>query len=486
MLSKLKTITTSTAIYGFGGISNQLLSVLLVPIYTRAMPVDEYGMLTFFDLTSSVLSLITVLGLISALYRYLPESEREGHDRELVSTVFWYMTAVGVLLSGLAFVFARQLAVLVFDSARYELHMRLIIISSMAFTNGSFYFGMLQYRRKALLFTIIIFFRTLLGLGLNVYLVAYAHQGVLGVLWSTLTCNVLALAALMWIARREVGWRLAPSRLPRLLRFGSPLIISQVGSYLLSYTGVYYLREHVSMTEVGYYGLAMKFSRLIMILVVNPFDQAWNPIKFRLAQDPDHRALFARIFDYLIIVAALMGLALSLFARDAIAILATRDYLPAARLVPLLCLSSVLFGAYRVSTLGSELAEKTSLRSTLVLLAGLLNLALNSLLTPWLGVSGVLASVNAAYFALFATTLLHAQHCYHIPYKYTRLLLFAAAIGGIYAASLLLPAGRLFSILVKLSALAALPVVIWYSGFLRPEERRGLGRIVAALRGRFA
>lgn len=484
MIQKIKLITQSSLVYGLGGISNQLLSVVLVPIYVRAMPVEEYGMLTLFDLVGSVLAMFTVLGLISALYRYLPEAERQGRGPAMVSTVFGFLVISGALITLVGMQFARPLATLLFDGPSRHVEMRLILASTYLTTLGSLLFGMMQYRKKAISFSALMFFRTGLGLVSNIWLVAILNLGAKGVLWSNLLANGVAFLVVLFLSRGELVQRWDFALLPRLLRFGAPLIISQVGSYLLSYTGVYALKHHVSMTEVGYYGLAMKFSRLIMMFIVTPFDQAWNPIKFKLAEDLDHKVLFARVFDYLIIVSGLLGLCLSLFAADAIAFLAPPTYLPAAGYVPLLCMSSIFFGAYRAATIGSEIAEKTSIRSLLVLACGILNLGLNAVMTPRLGVSGVLISVNLAYFALFLSMMIYAQRCYRLPYQYGRLLALGAGFLLIYGLGSLFTPGRLLGIMIKGAALAALPMLLWYGGFLRPEERRTLERLWGTWRRR--
>jgi len=486
VFQKIRMISTSTAIYGFGGLSNQLIGVLLVPLYTREMPVADYGVLTYVDIVAAVFMMLSVLGLTSALFRYLPEMEREGRQSELLGTVFVFILISSLVISSVCILFSEPIALHLFGDKRYALHLKLVIVSSSISAISLMFLNLLQYFRKPATYSVIVFGKTFLGLVLNVVFVAYLHQGVVGVLISNVIMNAAAMLAVLIIHRKHVFFCFSLPQAKRLFNYGAPLVFAQAGAYLLSFTGIYFLRAHVSLEQVGIYGLAVKFSRIIRIFVVGPFDQAWEPIKFKLALEEDHPRLFAHMFDYVVIAAGIFALGISVFAADAIRLLATPAYASAAQLVPFLCFSVVCYGAYRFATLGSELAEKTRIRSLVVMAAGLFNLGLNRLLAPVWGVSGVILSENLSYFLLFVAMMTYSQQCHPLPYSFKRVAIVLSLFVGIYLATMTLEPASLHGMAIKGLVVALLPLAFWYGGLLKQEEKGAILRIVSALRGRIS
>src|SRR5690348_16290605 len=96
-------------IYGIGGAASRLAAIVLVPLYTRALPVEAYGRL---ELLLALLALgVLIVGLQgeSALARDLHQARAEGWDGRLVAaslvmvamgTVALAVLALAVLASG--------------------------------------------------------------------------------------------------------------------------------------------------------------------------------------------------------------------------------------------------------------------------------------------------------------------------------------------------------------------------------------------------
>ena len=73
-----------SAIYGLGGIANQALAIILVPIYARQLGVESYGAVAIINTTLSLTAMVVTLALPQAFFRsYLKESE-SGRERAAV------------------------------------------------------------------------------------------------------------------------------------------------------------------------------------------------------------------------------------------------------------------------------------------------------------------------------------------------------------------------------------------------------------------
>jgi O-antigen/teichoic acid export membrane protein len=471
MLQQLKRITSGTAIYGLGGVTTRVIGFFLLPVYCHVLPVAEYGKLTYFNILSVAISMFMVLGLVAAMYRYLPQLEKEGREQDIISTIFFFMLIIGGALAATLTVFAPKISLLIFSDILYTPYIRLIIVSAFALSLNSLFFGVLRYKERAIQFISIVIGKTIVGLSLNIIAVVVLRMGVKGILIANVIVEVVALIVIIWICRRSLRLGVDFELLPRLLRYGVPLIMASVGSYMLSYTGIYFLEVHTSMETVGHYGLAMKFSSIVMIFVITPFDQAWNPIKFRMLDEPDHKQLFARLLDYVLLIAGFMGLTISVLVPDVIRLLAPASYLPAVGIVPFLCLSVILYGAYRVVTIGSEVAEKTSIRAMLVFIWGIVNLGANTLLAPHYGLNGVIVALLIAYSGLFLTMFVYSQMCYRLPYRIRRIVHMIVVFATFYLVQYWISLPIWLAISLKTLLLSFLPIVLWFTCFFDDSEK---------------
>jgi len=472
MLQQLKRISSSTAIYGLGGLTNQIIGFFLIPIYCHVLPVAEYGKLTYFNLLSAAISMLVVLGLVAAMYRYYMRLEEEGRERDLVSTIFFTILIIGGGLAVILISLAPKISFLIFKDYAHSAHIRLTVGSAATLSLNALFFGILRYKERAFQFVSIVVGKTILGMCLNIIAVVVLRVGIIGILTVTLLTELLSFVILLTLCYKFIRFKIDFDLLPTLLRYGVPLIMASIGSYMLNYTGIYFLKESASLEAVGHYGLALKFSHIVMLFVITPFDQAWNPIKFKMLGEPNHKELFARLLDYVLLVAGFLGLGISVLAGDVIRLVAAPSYFPAARIIPFLCLSSILFGAYRVVTIGSEIAEKTHIRSLLVLVVGVFNLSANFLFTPRFQLTSVLTVLILSYTGLFTAMYIYSQRCYHLPYRIRRIAHMISVFALFYIVSGLLSLGIWLNMAVKVVLVGVcVPAVFWFTSFFDKSEQ---------------
>ena len=88
-MNKEKELAKNTAIITFGKICTQLVSFLLLPLYTSILNAEEYGTVDLIITYSTLLLPFVTLALEQALFRFLIDI-RNNHDliRRYISTTF--------------------------------------------------------------------------------------------------------------------------------------------------------------------------------------------------------------------------------------------------------------------------------------------------------------------------------------------------------------------------------------------------------------
>ena len=146
-----------------------------------------------------------------------------------------------------------------------------------------------------------------------------------------------------------------------------------------------------------------------------------------------------------------------------------------------------LYGLFLVLVVSAGRANVTT-RNFPAALAGLVvNVVLLLVLVGPLGIAGAGIALCGAYLVMLAVMYALTREVFPVPFQWARLAHLVAVIGGVsVAGELLLPTAGAAGLLTRCAALAALPVLLAATGFLRPEERVRLAELWARARRRGA
>ena len=104
MANPLKQLAGQTAIYGMSTILARIINFLFVPIYTRLLTPESYGVVTEFMAYIAVLQVVLVLGLETGCFRF---ANKEGVNPDKVySNAFVTVFAISVTFLALMIGFA--------------------------------------------------------------------------------------------------------------------------------------------------------------------------------------------------------------------------------------------------------------------------------------------------------------------------------------------------------------------------------------------
>ena len=99
MLDRLKTLFAHTAVYGLGDVATSVVSLLLLPVFTRYLTPADYGVLQLLLAAEAVLKPTIRCGLGSAFLRMYYDAGA-AHRERLVGTVFLLQLAIVAPLTG--------------------------------------------------------------------------------------------------------------------------------------------------------------------------------------------------------------------------------------------------------------------------------------------------------------------------------------------------------------------------------------------------
>jgi O-antigen/teichoic acid export membrane protein len=329
--------------------------------------------------------------------------------------------------------------------------------------------------------------RLTVSLVATVYLLKYAHHGLVGIYEALLLGNLAFILVTIPYILRHIEAKFNLPVIKEMLRFSLPLALASISTVLLAQFDRYVLNYKSTTLNVGVYTLSYKISNITKLFIVNSIQIALTPTLFKLMNHPDHKAIYARIMTWFTVIVVYASLFLSLFGLEITKVFSKGTiYWDAYKIIPLLSIGVIFAMLKDTSVIGLQITKRTKVIG--LALAGIapFNLGLNLILVPLLGTYGAAIASMVSQFIFFLIIHSYAQKHYHIPYRLDRV--FSIIIIGI----ILFIAGFMFNgysleirILAKFVALILFPVLLFVFRVFDKSEIDSIKSFIASFRNIF-
>lgn len=373
--------------YAPASIITAFVGLFSVPVLTRIIPPADYGNYILVVSTISVLS-IMVGWLSVSVIRFYPGYERDGRLNELSNIIVGWLlitvTVVAICYIGALFVTKAAIGTQLY---------RMMVIGAVVFVLGSTFDVLLNFLRSKRLVGSYTFFsawRSIVGLGIGIVLVARFGFGVDGLLWGYAVSLAFALPPI---------WKLTIGKFPRInspsidftkemARYGLPLVAANLANWILSVSDRYVLEFFRGAHEVGIYSVSYAVSEQSILLLASLFMLASGPISINLWETRGRQSagnFISSLTRYYLLLCVPATIGLSVLAEPIIAVLAGAEYREGYRIIPFVALSGFLLGLQQRFQSGLIFYRRTVFILIAVIIAGMINISLNLLFVPLYG-----------------------------------------------------------------------------------------------------
>ena len=470
-------MASDTLVYGLGGIANQAVAILLVPIYARVLGSEGVGITGVLNSMVSLSLMVVGLALPQAFFRwYLRESTTDPERVHVLGTTLAVRIAASLAGFAVVLLAAVPLTGLLYEGEQllvFALVAPIILFDSFNGIPLSF----LRAERRPHDYIVITVTRAVSGSVLIVVLVAVLRVGVIGV-----PVGAVIAAALSAVLGAAALWRAGMLRpildrdLARaMLGFSIPLVPAAAAAWTLNLADRPLLQAFTgSASVVGVYTLGYTAGLVINALVVQPFSLAWGAAFWEISREDDAPRTFARSLTWFLAIGSATALFLSVIGTDALRILVGPEFEDSRYIVPFCAFAFVLYGAYTIVATGLNVVGRSGLIATTMIVAAGVSLGLNLLLIPLLGMYGAAISTVTGYALLAVLAGWQSQRHYPVPWQLVR----AIAILGLAALLSALALVGPDNVLWRVGCLLVYPPILIGTGIMRPAQARQLFRMV--------
>jgi len=418
----------NTLIYSAGVFAQRIISVMMLPVYTRVMTPADYGVLDLLQMVTDIAALLLTAGLTAGLQRFYFQTEDPQRRRAIVSTAYLMELALAAIGTTILLIIAGPIARNALGGAGTPTMVRIAALNFSLGMLAAVPLTLMQTEERAQLHFKFTLTKLALGVSMNLLFVVHYRLGAQGILLSTLVTNVfIGTAATIWMLRRT-GIAFDWHWLRELRRFGVPYQLSWAGSFLLTFGDRFFLQAAHGASSVGLYSLAYQFGFILAQVAGQPFNQAWRPQRFQLVNAPKARRDHATRegFFFLSVVLITAATATCLFVEPFLRVMTTKSFFGAATLVPLIALAYVVETWANAVTFGIEVSEQTRYNAYGTWISAAVALALYALLIPRFGGYGAALATVGGFSVRLLLVLHWSQRLWPVEYGWGRPLLTAA------------------------------------------------------------
>ena len=482
MTAYLKRLVSSLAAYQVADIVSKFIAVILLPVYTRYITPQGYGVVELLANGVILVSILARFGMIEAFLRfYFTDADQERRDalaRRAVAFLLIATTVVSAILAAFAGPVSR--VVLGYEDVTT---LRIAVLGLWSFTNLELAYGLLRVDERLRVYAIASVSNVLMTVAASVVLVVVLGKGARGLLLGNYAASTVVLFALWFVMRHRLRPRPAQAEeMGVLLRFGLPTVPAEASVYALSIVDRYYIFHHRGPAQAGLYSIAVKLAGAVAF-IVRAFQYAWPPLAYSVTDDREAGRLYGLVTTYYLLVSGWVVAGLALESRWILRLLAAPSFFEAYKALPWVALGWALYGLWVVFLAVAGRAKVTE-RNFPAAIAGLAaNVILLLVLVPPLGLAGAGLALCGAYVVMLGLMHLLTRRAFPVDFEWRRLAQLTLIVGGLAAAGeLTLPTSGAVGFISRAAVWAIIPPVLLATGFAHGAELAQARALLARLR----
>lgn len=414
--------------YGLGSGLKKFIGLLLLPFYTRALSPEEYGILDILSTTSFLISSFLSFGFDSAVGFYYYKFEGTRRKTLLYINLLQKIFTVFPIL--VLILFSDYISEILFGSNEYYL----VIIISLANIPISLILSeqthIYRYQRKILIYNFFIVLKSVSNILFGITLVVLLQYGIFGAVVSqTLSGLISVIISIAIFTRKEYIPKFNKEQFSLLFKFGYPIMWAALATWIFSVSDRYFILFYHDTLQNGFYSIGSIFSQPILLLNMS-VQMSAGVLFFRkyhkdLSENKnDSKKFSVKIVEIYLAVAVVLATIISLFSRELISIIATKDYLSSMLVIPFLALSNVLSQLYQIMGPGINIAEKNKYLTLITIITAIINIILNFIFVPNLSYIGASITTLISMIIFVILKIYISQKYFPIEYNLLKLSLY--------------------------------------------------------------
>lgn len=396
----------NVVIFGIGLFLSKVIAIFLLPLYTKYLSTNEYGLSEILNNTVQIIIPLITLSIIEAVFRF--SIDVNGNKKQIFN-ISLRIILIGIFISYPFIYLFGFLGVL----EKYNIFF-LLLISQVIYSLTTNFARGLGHTKRFVLAGIIN--SILLVLFSYMFIVANSY-GISGYLMAIILSQSIS-AIFIFLVSKEFQYlnlgRVDKILFRAMLLYSIPQMVNAASWWINSMASRYILLLYSGASVAGIFIAATKIPSMVS-LFTEIFQKAWQYSTAKEVQSETKNVFFERVYGIFSVIFTLLTMAAIVFTPFYTKLLLKGDFFIAWKYVPFLLIAA-LFGAYSTffGTIYTAVKEnKYAMYSTLI--GAVLNILITFILVPKYGIFGVVIASIITYLVITVIRMIHTKKYINFP-----------------------------------------------------------------------
>lgn len=387
---------SASVYYLAGTLFNKGIAFITVPIFTRILTMEDYGIVTTYNSWSAIMGMMFSLALYMSIRTSFVDFEKEKCD--FLSTILLFTLSYGLTISIIIYFFSYM-----FFSYWVSSIVLLCVLQALGgalLESVSQYLMMhMNYKFRTAIMILPGFLSTIIAYIVIKYIISTElYMGrIVPLSVITLFFGIGVSVYFLPQGKMEIN----KTYLKYALRISLPLILHGLALNILSQSDRTMITMIADYTQTGIYGLIYNYS-MISIVITNALDGVWVPFFMNCMMKREYNQINRKAVEYIKLITVAMIIVI-LIGPEMIMVMAPSSYWEGFYIIPPIVLANFLIFIYTFYANVEHFYKKTLFISINTLIAAIVNIILNYFFISWWGYIGAAYSTFISY--LFSLTL---------------------------------------------------------------------------------
>ena len=412
-------------IYTAPKLAGYVLSLISLPILTRLLSPQDFGIIVMASLFPTVAAGVFSFGIGPAAQRFYFQYHNDKRNLgRLYFSCQLFLIVMFLLSSAGVFLIRHQVSSWFFRTPGYSQALFFSYLTAFLGQAVSFYTLLFQAKEDAMTYAWFTLAQAALITTANLVFVWAFHMRFMGLIYGSLLGTGLTVFLAAWHFNRGSGAiKFDIHILKETAAFGLQIVPKSFTGFINRFFDKYMLNNILSLAAVGVYNIGQNLGNT-MFMLMNTVWSSIQPVCYKQVFDRGDEASVdtGRLFTIFAFMTMLPLVIFMLFAQELIMLIAPPAYYPAIDVVIIILLgiASNVFGMY----IGVQYAySKQPFWSFPITVAGtLVNVVANILLIRRFGLAGAAWSMVASFLVTNAVGVIIGQRLYRIKYEWPMLI----------------------------------------------------------------
>jgi len=379
----------------------RIASLLILPIITCYLSPQDYGTVAVVLLIGEAVGPIVNPGMHAATLRLYHATSSEDERKRLIGSAHTFYVIMPLLVLGLSILSGPFLFTYLFKGLNFYPYGFLAVLLMFFQQSRRSLSSLLALQYKVHVMAVCSAIAAIVSLLLTLLFVVVLKLGAMGKVLG-LFPGAIILFAISWITvRRYTNGSWSIVLIKRQLLFGLPLLWGILAYQIMSLAGRYLVERMTDLHQLGLYSLGLSVAQL-PIFLIEGFKKQWGAVFYENMNLKDYKTV-SKLMAYFVGILTMAHLFLILYVKEALIIVVNERYYTVIPIVGFMILGVYFSGLTIISNAMLSYDNKFRVISRNVVIAAILNIALNIILIPVIGIMGTaIASLVSFVFCFLA------------------------------------------------------------------------------------